>query len=466
MTSQHLHIRPLNEMTFEFEYRPPISVTSASKTLNDVLIVIELYNNDEANITVQVSSPNYPDGGYPDLAHYAWLVRTNKADQQVNFQLEDLDIEKCCDLLAVFDGSDRTGRVLAVLSGANKTEQVFSSTQKALFIRFTSDCSVSGKGFSGRVQSAVAAPTARRLAVSGHSVADAAQKPGVNRERSQPAALVRASHTRERLIIGHGSSPLRVTFTADDPVDHVVSLRFNPVHMSRKSDRVLVLDGGGRVVAVFANCVFGYCDDKRVESSATMSVRLVSEEADSIRLHISYKQVVRPSSPVPLSCVARYYSDHLSIRQSCAATDGGGDDDRVDCFELATAPSGHEHSARVYTAGFHRGGSHRRRRDKTQPMVAAAACTWTVRATGHEGKRVGLVLYDARPLTTDGDHFHVRVYDGDAITSPLLHDYIGGVGARRWDRVDVATSSVMYITFQDDGGSGNFCFYLEVSTSG
>ena len=143
-------------MTFEVEYeKKTLDLTLLSgepKAANEALTIIELFSSSHGNLTYEISSPSFPYN-YPAMANYAWLIRTNHTDQQVHFQLKELNIEKCCDQLAVYDGSSRSGQVIAVMSGVIKTRPVFLSTTKALFIRFTSDCSVNRKGFSGQIQS-------------------------------------------------------------------------------------------------------------------------------------------------------------------------------------------------------------------------------------------------------------------------------------------------------------------------
>ena len=170
VNAQNLLLRSRYQMKMTLEHKDKMLSLLPNEpkvVVNEAIAIIELFGNSHGNLSYDISSPNYPHD-YPSLANYAWLIRTNGADQQVHFKLKDLNIEKCCDQLAIYDGSSRTGgRLLAVISGVNKTShrRVFLSTRKALFIRLTSDCSVNGKGFSGRVRSISYTPPPTTLAV-------------------------------------------------------------------------------------------------------------------------------------------------------------------------------------------------------------------------------------------------------------------------------------------------------------
>lgn len=95
----------------------------------------------------QISSPNFPVS-YPNGADLTWLISYSD-DSVVRFEMEDYATEQCCDRLTVYDGSSMSNHPLATFEGIYTlgANNVVFSTQPAIFVRFTSDCITTDRGF-------------------------------------------------------------------------------------------------------------------------------------------------------------------------------------------------------------------------------------------------------------------------------------------------------------------------------
>ncbi|XP_036131390.1 cubilin [Molossus molossus] len=95
----------------------------------------------------KVASPLWP-GNYPHNSDYRWTVNVN-ASQVVQGQILEMDIESThnChyDKLRIYDGAGIHSRPIGTYCGTQI--QSFSSTGNSLTFQFSSDASISGKGF-------------------------------------------------------------------------------------------------------------------------------------------------------------------------------------------------------------------------------------------------------------------------------------------------------------------------------
>uniref|UniRef100_A0A671G3G5 Cubilin n=1 Tax=Rhinolophus ferrumequinum TaxID=59479 RepID=A0A671G3G5_RHIFE len=95
----------------------------------------------------KIASPLWP-GNYPHNSDYQWIVNVN-ASQVVHGRILELDIESAedCyyDKLRIYDGLGIHSRLIGTYCGTQI--ESFSSTRNSLTFRFSSDYSVSGKGF-------------------------------------------------------------------------------------------------------------------------------------------------------------------------------------------------------------------------------------------------------------------------------------------------------------------------------
>jgi CUB domain len=63
------------------------------------------------------------------------------------------DTETNYDFVQLFDGPDNTSTMIATLTGSLYYQAIFYSTQQYMYIRFTSDASVTSNGFNATYQS-------------------------------------------------------------------------------------------------------------------------------------------------------------------------------------------------------------------------------------------------------------------------------------------------------------------------
>ena len=115
------------------------------KFLHQATVVLDLGGSSVRNMSTVLLSPNYPYN-YPDSALVTWLVQAS-GHYAILMTVTDIAIEECCDRLILYDGSSSQSPVLSVLTGSNFRNKAITSSSNNLFIRFSSDCSVTDRGF-------------------------------------------------------------------------------------------------------------------------------------------------------------------------------------------------------------------------------------------------------------------------------------------------------------------------------
>jgi len=98
-----------------------------------------------------IMSPSYPQPYFNDASCH-WLLHSTQ--NFVVLEILDFNTEADFDFLTIYDGSDETATVLATLSGSDLRGTYFS-TGGDMYLTFTSDGSVTDKGFELRYKSAM-----------------------------------------------------------------------------------------------------------------------------------------------------------------------------------------------------------------------------------------------------------------------------------------------------------------------
>lgn len=71
--------------------------------------------------------------------------------QIILLDFDDFNTESCCDYVEIYDGSNSKAPLIRTLSGTFTTPPGgFSSSQRYMFVEFTSDSSIVRRGFSAR----------------------------------------------------------------------------------------------------------------------------------------------------------------------------------------------------------------------------------------------------------------------------------------------------------------------------
>jgi trimeric autotransporter adhesin len=68
--------------------------------------------------------------------------------QVITLSFRVFDTESCCDRVMLYDGMDALAPLLASLSGIALTTPNYTSTQRYMYVSFTSDSSVTSIGFN------------------------------------------------------------------------------------------------------------------------------------------------------------------------------------------------------------------------------------------------------------------------------------------------------------------------------
>ena len=119
-----------------------------TKQNNQFLSVVDLYSLDPTNLKVIMSSANFGEGNYPDLAKHRWIVRTQDGFfLRLNF--ETIEIEDDIDTIDVYKLHDNAEKEL--VDRVNVAKQFLVKCNQAEIV-FRSDCTVNRIGFKVTIQ--------------------------------------------------------------------------------------------------------------------------------------------------------------------------------------------------------------------------------------------------------------------------------------------------------------------------
>ena len=93
-------------------------------------------------------SPNYPND-YFNSADVSWQIR-NQYGNYVEMEVMIMNLESCCDYVRIYDGSSVGSPLLVSLSGSNNNGNTYYSSGSFMYVRFTSEGSVTRRGFQLR----------------------------------------------------------------------------------------------------------------------------------------------------------------------------------------------------------------------------------------------------------------------------------------------------------------------------
>ena len=73
--------------------------------------------------------------------------------QYVTLDFTEFNTESCCDTVNIYDGDSTKARLIAKLSGSYVTPPTgLNTTQRYMFIRFTTDDTITARGFAANYQ--------------------------------------------------------------------------------------------------------------------------------------------------------------------------------------------------------------------------------------------------------------------------------------------------------------------------
>ena len=473
MTSQRLYLRSQHKVSFEVEYEQLPASANASKLINKAATIVEL---NSSQLTATLSSPNYPEP-YPNAANFVWLIKTEAASH-FHFEITDADMEACCDEMTVFDGVDDGGRVLAFVTGQNhlntSSMRTVVSSSNVMMIRFQSDCTVRGRGFSGIVravedhattpQSTAQPPVATEATTWPHTtpvpnsdqnittaIPTNDQQTTTTPPVTEPSGFFECDDVRHLTAQANATTLLSPNYPGEypekaciewlietaSPRDHVVSLLVNDLVVELKDDFVYMQDGTNGLTLATLNCqnLPWACTGHTVRSiGPSMIVRLTSDRSKSQRgFNFTYTEVEATSNGSS-SVRQLFFNDHVDIQQTCI----GG---LFDIKPLTT------YDGKMSTPGF--------REDLDYPN--GTDCEWLIKTNGHLGyDRVGAKLYGLETLEDGVDY--VNMYDGPEKDALLLNRYTGDYG--KATREVFATGDTMRVVFHSSVHVSYKGFYL------
>ena len=146
-TQNILRVKSSSKVSFAILYEESQTGINLDKEkfLHQATVFLDLEGNSVKDLSTIISSPNYPNP-YPNSADVTWFVR---APEQyiISMTIKDLFIEECCDRLTVYDGSSSQSPILNDLKGGSVPETAIVSSSSNVQIRFSSDCSLTERGF-------------------------------------------------------------------------------------------------------------------------------------------------------------------------------------------------------------------------------------------------------------------------------------------------------------------------------
>ena len=147
-----VHVKSNSRATFNILYEEvPTGIDlNREKFLHQATLSLDLEGFFIRDLSAEIMSPNYPDF-YPNSADILWFVRV-PVDYRVSVTISDLAIEQCCDRLTIYDGSSNQDPVLGGFTGRNVPNAPIVSASNTLHLRFSSDCSLSERGFRALIK--------------------------------------------------------------------------------------------------------------------------------------------------------------------------------------------------------------------------------------------------------------------------------------------------------------------------
>ena len=147
-----VHVKSNSRATFNILYEElPTGIDlNREKFLHQATLSLDLEGFFIRDLSAEIMSPNYPDF-YPNSADISWFVRV-PVDYRVSVTISDLAIEQCCDRLTIYDGSSNQDPVLGGFTGRNVPNAPIVSASNTLHLRFSSDCSLSERGFRALIK--------------------------------------------------------------------------------------------------------------------------------------------------------------------------------------------------------------------------------------------------------------------------------------------------------------------------
>ncbi|XP_019622075.1 PREDICTED: bone morphogenetic protein 1-like [Branchiostoma belcheri] len=91
-----------------------------------------------------VTSTNYPSN-YGNNENCEWLI-TVPEGSIIRLTFDSFNTEGCCDFLTIYDGASDSAAVIQTLTGQQSVSPIIS-TSNSMFLRFTSDHSITRQGF-------------------------------------------------------------------------------------------------------------------------------------------------------------------------------------------------------------------------------------------------------------------------------------------------------------------------------
>ncbi|XP_025100645.1 cubilin-like isoform X5 [Pomacea canaliculata] len=92
-----------------------------------------------------VTSPNYPSPYY-NYANCRWLINAGSG-YVVKVTILNFNLETCCDYLELYNGTEPSSSSLIIRTSSMPQQSVFHSSGQYMYIRFSSDGSVTSSGF-------------------------------------------------------------------------------------------------------------------------------------------------------------------------------------------------------------------------------------------------------------------------------------------------------------------------------
>ena len=120
----------------------------ATKLNNQFLSVVDLYSLDPTNLKIKLTSANFGEGNYPDLAKHRWIIRTHDGYfLKLNFKV--VQIEGDLDTIEVYKFEVNGDK--KIVDDVKVAKQLVVNSNQ-LVIVFKSDCTVNKRGFQATVQ--------------------------------------------------------------------------------------------------------------------------------------------------------------------------------------------------------------------------------------------------------------------------------------------------------------------------
>ena len=129
--------------SFNYKANKENQEDQVTKLNNQFLSVVDLYSLDPTSLKIKLSSSNFGQGNYPDLAKHRWIIRTHDVFfLYLNFRTVEIEVD--LDTIEVYKFQDNSNKT--IVDQVKHAKKLVVNCNQVVIV-FRSDCTVNKRGF-------------------------------------------------------------------------------------------------------------------------------------------------------------------------------------------------------------------------------------------------------------------------------------------------------------------------------